>query len=60
MDIDEGEASKTKSVPGGCGRIHKKRRGKARAAIVFPTYKKGKRTGPNLNARQRKQSLKPK
>ena len=60
MDIDGGNASESRSLAGRRGRIQKKRRGKSSAAMVFPVYKKGKLTGPKLNAKRRKQSLKPK
>jgi len=49
----------TRSTPRGTKRIEKKGRSKAKASMVFPVYKKGRRVGPRLSARQKKQSLKP-
>ena len=49
MEIDStisAATSKTTSTLRGSGRVQKRRRGKARAAMVFPVYKKGKRIGP--------------
>ena len=46
-------------TPKASNRIQKRARSKAKAAMVFPIYKKGKRVGPHLSSRQRKQSLKP-
>lgn len=61
MDIDQAKqpSSTTASVSRSSGQIQKRGRGKARAAMVFPIYKKGKRVGPHLSARERKKSLRP-
>ena len=47
------------AVPKRSRRVEKQSRSKSKAAMVFPTYSKGKRLGPRLSARGRKQSLKP-
>lgn len=60
MGVDEAEYSDMKPASRSRGRVQKRGRGKARSAMVFPVYKKGKRVGLKLNARQRKSSLKPK
>lgn len=61
MDIEQVTESNpaTRSTPQGTKRIEKKGRSKAKASMVFPVYKKGRRVGPRLSARQKKQSLKP-
>ncbi|KAL6719579.1 hypothetical protein ACLMJK_001499 [Lecanora helva] len=61
MDLDHviatSAATHTKSRS--AKRLPKKGRTKAAASMVFPIYKKGRRIGPRLGARQRKQSLRP-
>ena len=57
QDNDSMKAAESRSRSS--GRIHKKGRGKAKAAMVFPVYRKGKRVGPHLNKRQRRKSLRP-
>ena len=47
------------AVPKKSRRVEKRSHSKSKAAMVFPTYTKGKRLGPRLSARGRKQSLKP-
>ncbi|KAK3169485.1 hypothetical protein OEA41_008868 [Lepraria neglecta] len=61
MDLDQADTSTnaTNSGSRSSGRIQKKGRGKARAAMVFPVYKKGRRVGPQLSKRQRRKSLRP-
>ena len=61
MDIDQVKqpSSAMASISRANGQIQKRGRGKARAAMVFPVYKKGKRVGPRLSARERKKSLRP-
>lgn len=61
MDVEQATEFKTamKSTPRIAKRIEKKGRGKAKASMVFPVYKKGRRVGPRLSTRQKKQSLKP-
>ncbi|MCJ1458366.1 hypothetical protein MMC28_008738 [Mycoblastus sanguinarius] len=62
-DMDIGQAknpsSTAKSISGKLSRVQKRERGKARAAMVFPVYKKGRKVGPHLTARQRRKSLRP-
>ena len=58
MDID-GPKDSTPASTGTKGRVQKKGRGKAKAAMVFPVYKKGTRVGPRLTKRQKKASLRP-
>ncbi|KAK0512947.1 hypothetical protein JMJ35_004964 [Cladonia borealis] len=61
MDVeqDNGSIKDAESRPRSSGRIQKKGRGKAKAAMIFPVYRKGKRVGPHLNKRQRRKSLRP-
>ena len=62
MDIDEANqhnSTTTKSVSRSIGRVQKRGRGKASAAMVFSIYKQGKRVGPRLSARERKKGLRP-
>ena len=61
MDVDQptgssGYADKSKR---GEKRIQKRGRDKAKAAMVFPVYKKGRKIGPRLSARQKRNSLRP-
>ena len=61
MDIEQvkKDKSNTKFISGNRGRIQKKGRSKAKAAMVFPVYKKGRRIGPRLSKMQRRKSLRP-
>ncbi|KAF6241569.1 hypothetical protein HO173_000280 [Letharia columbiana] len=61
MDNDQAKqpSSTTELVSRSTSRVQKRGRGKARASMVFPIYKKGKRVGPRLSARDRKKSLRP-
>ncbi|KAL2050782.1 hypothetical protein ABVK25_009020 [Lepraria finkii] len=61
MDLDQANTSTnaTNSGSRSIGSIQKKGRGKARAAMVFPVYKKGRRVGAQLSKRQRRKSLRP-
>lgn len=61
MDIDQAKqpSSTTQSTSRSTSRVQKPGRGKARAAMVFPIYRKGKRVGPRLSARETKKSLRP-
>jgi len=51
MDIDQ-DASKTAAKPKGRNRIEKKRSSSRKAAIVFPSYKAGKRVGKSNGKRK--------
>ncbi|KAK4692515.1 hypothetical protein P7C71_g4704, partial [Lecanoromycetidae sp. Uapishka_2] len=55
---DQAEES-TPTAKRSSGRIQRKGRGKAKAAMVFPVYKNGKRIGPRLSKMQRRKSLRP-
>ena len=55
MSIDQADRPSSTREPSS-SRVQKRRRGKARAAMVFPIYRKGKRVGPRLSARERKKS----
>ncbi|KAL2037022.1 hypothetical protein N7G274_010307 [Stereocaulon virgatum] len=61
MDFDrvKNSTNATKSGSRASGRIQKRWRSKARAAMVFPVYNKGRRVGSQLNKRQRRKSLRP-
>lgn len=61
MDVDQvtGNNSTSRSTTRSTKRVEKRGRVKAKASMVFPVYKKGRRIGPRLTARQKKQSLKP-
>lgn len=56
MEVDNGvvaAASSAAPVAKGASRIQKRGRGKASLAMVFPVYKKGKRTGGGAGKKQR-------
>lgn len=60
MEVDDGEvaaastaASTAAPVAKGASRIQKRGRGKASPSMVFPVYKKGKRTGGGAGKKQR-------
>ena len=61
MDIDQiSDASRA------AGKSHdnkrrneKKGKSKAKAAMIFPVFKKGRKIGPRLTARQKRISLRP-
>lgn len=61
MDVDQIIEAKSASRPTtrNTKRVEKRGRVKAKASMVFPVYKKGRRIGPRLTVRQKKQSLKP-
>lgn len=61
MDVDQITEPNSASRPTtrNTKRVEKRGRVKAKASMVFPVYKKGRRIGPRLTARQKKQSLKP-
>jgi len=59
MDIDQASGGSAATTTRSSGRVQKKGRGKAKAAMVFPVYKRGRRVGPRLSKTQRRKSLKP-
>ena len=61
MDIEQvrQSSSATESAFRNTSRVQKRGRGKAKAAMVFPIYRKGKRVGLRFRAKERKKSLRP-
>ncbi|CAF9943476.1 MAG: hypothetical protein ALECFALPRED_000461 [Alectoria fallacina] len=59
MGIDQAKEPSSTTETLSSGRVQKRERGKTRAAMMFPIYKKGKRIGPHLSVRERKKSLRP-
>ena len=63
MDIDQtrqpNSTTDSSSRTGSAGQIQKRGRSKARPAMGFPVYRKGKRVGARLNVREIKKSLRP-
>ena len=59
MGIDQAKqpGSTAQSVSRGTSRVPKRRSGKGRATMVFPTHMKGKRVGTRLRAQERKKGL---
>ncbi|KAM0801982.1 hypothetical protein BDR22DRAFT_846012 [Usnea florida] len=57
MNIDQAQedCSTVKQISRNTRRVEK--RSKARAAMVFPVYRKGQRVGPRLRRRERQQSI---
>lgn len=56
MEVDDGvvaAASSAAPVAKGASRIQKRGRGKASPSMVFPVYKKGRRTGGGAGKKQR-------